>query len=727
MRKGIAEVVGVRRRVLVGFSRRRAEIEAALAERGTSGARAAEAAALATRSPKSGTPSLDELVREWRARAAELGLGRDELELIVGRARSVAVDEAGWRRVYRQLEAPHGLTHRKATFTRAEVIQAICEQLPAGARVDVAAIEAAADRFLASERAVALVPDGEAREGDQGFRRRDGRIVPVDRQQLRYSTPAQLALEQRLIDRALDSRAGEAGLADGRQVARALAARPTLSDEQRAMVKRLCRDGDGIAVVAGRAGTGKTFALGAAREAWQAAGHPVLGVATARRAAAELRDGAGIQSTSTFALLADLRGGAARLPRGCVLVVDEAGMVPTREIAELAEHVGAVEGKLVLVGDHRQLPELQAGGVFRALVARGLAIELTENVRQVHAWERRALDQLRDGQPEPALAAYAEHDRLTVAATGDAARERLVADWAAAGDPDGAVMIAQRRADVADLNARARSAMRAAGALGPELETAAGAFAVGDVVVVKRNDTRRGVNNGDRARVTAIEPDSGAVVIERRGQQVRLDRRFLAEPTTAGDPPLVHGYAITGHIAQGLTVDQAFVLAGEGIDREWAYVALSRGRDSNRLYLAAAFDDDRAEYAPARPPTTDPIKRLARQLESSSAQVLAIDTGRRAEPDPVGASAEALERATDERRRLEGRSLGWLPGRRRELEAAREREADARRARLEAAHAARPIEAEQDFAASVERAHARQAERATERVLRHDRGIGREL
>jgi ATP-dependent exoDNAse (exonuclease V) alpha subunit len=110
----------------------------------------------------------------------------------------------------------------------------------------------------------------------------------------------------------------------------------------------------------------------------------------------------------------------------------------------------------VLVGDHRQLPELQAGGVFRALVARGLAIELTENVRQIHAWERRALDQLRDGRPEPALAAHAKHDRLTVAATGDAARERLVADWVAAGDPNGAVMIARRRAEVADLNTAAR-------------------------------------------------------------------------------------------------------------------------------------------------------------------------------------------------------------------------------------------------------------------------------
>ena len=184
------------------------------------------------------------------------------------------------------------------------------------------------------------------------------------------------------------------------------------------MVKRLCRDGDGVAVVAGRAGTGKTFALGAAREAWQAAGHPVLGVAVARRAAAELRDGAGIQSTSTFALLADLRGGVGRLPRGCVLVVDEAGMVPTRELAELAEHVEAVEGKLVLVGDHRQLPSSRPAACSARSSPRGLAIELTENVRQVHAWERRALDQLRDGR------ARAGTGRLRRARPADRRRDR---------------------------------------------------------------------------------------------------------------------------------------------------------------------------------------------------------------------------------------------------------------------------------------------------------------
>ena len=96
-------------------------------------------------------------------------------------------------------------------------------------------------------------------------------------------------------------------------------------------------------------------------------------------------------------------------------------------------------------------------------------------------------------------------------------------------------MIAQRRADVADLNARARERLRAAGVLGPEFETAAGAFAVGDVVVVKHNDTRRGVNNGDRARVTAIDPDSGAIVIERIGRKSGL----TAASSPSRPPPVI--------------------------------------------------------------------------------------------------------------------------------------------------------------------------------------------
>jgi hypothetical protein len=185
--------------------------------------------------------------------------------------------------------------------------------------------------------------------------------------------------------------------------------------------------------------------------------------------------------------------------------------------------------------------------------------------------------------------------------------------------------------------------------------------------------------------VVAVEEDRGALVIDRRGERIRLDEKFLSTPTAAGDPPLVHGYAITGHVAQGLTVNQAFVLASDGMDREWAYVAMSRGRHSNRLYLAAEPDDDRAEFAPVAQRTADPVERVARGLRSSSAKVLAIDSGR---PLERGASAEAFEQAAHERRVLEGRRFGWLPGRRKELAAAREREASAYRERFEVAHGA---------------------------------------
>ena len=299
VRKGIAELVGVPKPVLRAFSRRRAEIEAALEARGTSSPRAAEAAALATRRAKRDGIGAAELVAGWRDRAAELGWDRGDLERLLGRVQTVEIDAVSWERLFDALAAPSGLTRDASTFTRRNVIQALCELAPPGARVDARALEAAADRFLASPRAVALLPHSDP----EAFRRRDGRLLPFHSEELVYSTPELLALEQRLIGHVADSSGVGAGVAGDRAVREAVAARPTLSSEQRAMVERLCLDGDGVSVVVGKAGTGKTFALGAAREAWQSAGLPVLGVAVARRAARELEQDAGIASTSVAALL----------------------------------------------------------------------------------------------------------------------------------------------------------------------------------------------------------------------------------------------------------------------------------------------------------------------------------------------------------------------------------------------------------------------------------------
>ena len=425
VRDGIAEVEGVPSNVIRAFSRRRAQIEAALAERGVEGPRAAETAALATRRRKRASLDGATVERQWRERAGHLGFTEGAVTLLRDQARSRPLDGVRLAALRTELAGRRGLTYRRSSFGRRDVLLELCERLPAGTSVTARELEAAADEFLCSPRVVPLL-------GDRGvdvdsFRKSNGRRLPIAVEERRYSTPELLALEQRLVDRV--RRSPHRAPTAGRAAAAAIAARPSLSEEQRDMVRYLCDRDELVAVVSGKAGTGKTYALGAAREAWENAGFPVRGAAVARRAACELRDGAGIESTSVAALLA-----GPALPRNTVLVVDEAGMTGTRQLSALLQRVMSARGKLVLVGDHRQLPELQAGGVFRGLVHRGLAVELGENVRQTQPWERDALDALRDGRVEHALEQYAGRGR--VIAGGDV-RQRLVDDWRAHGEgPD---------------------------------------------------------------------------------------------------------------------------------------------------------------------------------------------------------------------------------------------------------------------------------------------------
>jgi conjugative relaxase-like TrwC/TraI family protein len=723
VRRGIAEIAGIPKPVLRAFSRRRAEIEAELERHGTSGAAASEVAALATRRRKDRSIGPEQLAGEWRERAADLGFDQVRLMSVLGRARRREV-KAEWELLFDVLASPVGLTRGQSTFDRRDVVQALCEWIPAGAVIDAHQLEAAADRFLASPRAVALLPDGET------FRRADGRLMPLAREQLRYSTPELLAREQQLIERATRPVAESVPRAGDDAIAAAVAQRPTLSGEQRLMVEHVCSSRARVVIVAGKAGTGKTFALAAAREAWQQDGHPVLGVAVARRAARELTTGAGIEATSTAALLHDLRS-ERPLPKSCVLVVDEAGMVATRQLCELLAHVERAGGKLVLVGDHRQLPEIEAGGAFRALVARGLAVELVHNQRQAEAWERRALDHVADGHAADAVAAYHRHGRIHLGATADDTRALLVKDWwqlTQAGEET--IILAHRRADVTELNQRARDAKRAAGRLrGPELHLPGGVFAAGDLLVVKRNDTQHGVTNGHRGTITHVDPEHQRLTVRLDDRETELGPGFLHDTTSQGGPTLLHGYALTCHVAQGLTTDSALLLADHGLSRELAYTALSRGRTTNHLYLTEQPEPAHAEYAPVEP-ARDPLQRLATMLATSGAQQLA------SELDPTAGQRQAeerLRRAQQDRREIE--TSRWTPKRGHRLAAAQRREVDAandlaraRRVGAERRHGAQPFVTSRD----LEERHARQAERLAARLEAtrardsgHQRGLAR--
>ncbi|MBS3942001.1 MAG: relaxase domain-containing protein [Actinobacteria bacterium] len=645
---GYADLDGIPRAVIEAFSRRRADILATLAATGHHSPRAAQIATLTTRSGKSHADA-DRLRTGWKERAAALGFGARELAALTRtrETETAAIDEQQLARDTGWLLGPAGLTAKASTFTRRDTIRGWCERLRQGA--EITDVERLADRLLADDTAGTIRLTGTASPirhvaDATGIRLADGRFVALGTGEARYTTPQLLALEQRLVDTALallDT--GRATVTDPTRE-RALMRRPTLTVEQRAAVGQLTRSGHGVEVLVGRAGTGKTYTLGAAREVWEAAGIEVVGCALAARAALELQAGSGIASSTIDRLLADLARPGSSLPAGGVLVVDEAGMVGTRTLARLLDAAQTTATKLVLVGDHHQLPEIDAGGAFAGLANRLPAIELTDNRRQQQPWEIVALDELRHGDLTAAVDAYRTHGRLVVADTADHLREQLVGDWWHANAEHGtdAVMVAARRTDIDDLNRRARIRLAADGQLsGPALDLGGAEFRVGDRLLCLRNHRHLGVLNGTRGTVTDIDHHDRSLAFRRddNGRQVRLPADYL----DAGH--VTHGYALTAHKAQGLTCDATFVLGSEEIYREWGYVALSRGRTNNRLYLTADHLDHEQPDDPTHPEVHqhDPRtadERLLADLHRSHRQTLALDHLQPSDRDPAGVDLE---------------------------------------------------------------------------------------
>jgi conjugative relaxase-like TrwC/TraI family protein len=558
--RGTADLAGVPRGVIVHFSQRRAEILEHMAARGERSARAAQIATLETRRTKGHDVPADRLRAAWRARAAEHGLNRFQLRRVFRQPPRRSLDEDTiLEDVARRLEGPEGLTRERSRFTRRDVVQAFAEAAARGARV--AEIERRATAFLDRDEIVAL---------ESGSREPE------------YTTRSLLLIEDVLLDGADGRRATGVAVARSEAIAAALGARRSLSREQRDLVVALTRSGDGVQIVRSAAGTGKTFALGAAVDAWQASGKAILGCSLSARAACELRDQTGVDATTLASLSRALNRGL-ELSAGAVLIVDEAGMVGTRDLAALAAAAQRANVKLVLVGDDHQLPEIRAGGAFAALARRLGAAELREVRRQSHAWDRAALAALREGDGDAFARAYLEHGRIIAAPSAEAARAAMVEDWYAAYKSGAtAIMIAHRRADVADLNARAREKLRALGRLGDHQVTiGARTFARGDRVVTTRNDRRLNVVNGQAGVIMAIG-GGGCEVRFHDGRRVQLPERYVR------GGHLDHGYASTAHRAQGATVDRTFVLGSDELYREWGYTALSRHRQGARFYVTAA-------------------------------------------------------------------------------------------------------------------------------------------
>jgi ATP-dependent exoDNAse (exonuclease V) alpha subunit len=417
------------------------------------------------------------------------------------------------------------------------------------------------------------------------------------------------------------------------------------------------------------AGAGKTTMLRAVAEAYERSGHQVLGTATSGQAARNLGTEAGISESRTLAsLIWRLDHGQIALSEKTVVVCDEIGMTDDVDLVRLSAYVEAAGAKLVLTGDHHQLGPVGPGGALGALVARhpDAVHYLAENRRQHDPGEREALAALRDGDVADAVEWYAAHGRVHASARREDALEGAVDAWAAdtsGGQETG--LYAWRRANVAELNRRARAWMEASGRLsGPELACLGGAsYRAGDRVVTLAPGAAGTLVTSQRATIETVEPDSGSLVLRTDdGRQVRLAGDEI------GADRLGLGYATTVHRSQGATTARAHLFA-DGGGRELAYVAMSRARESTHAWvvadnLAQAADDLRRDWSVRRTPTwaldaglpAVPIKEAVVSLATPHhSRVVALALAR------TRATAKAVDHLQD-RRGSDGRACG-RPGR----------------------------------------------------------------
>ena len=637
---GVAEITGTSSELKQLFSKRRAQIEAAMAEAGEhDSARAAQVAAYRTRPAKAGLAVEGEnLYARWETEARAAGVDVDAVLAVTGRAGPVSIDDVDIEAVIERLVDPDGgLCSSDSNFDRAAVARAWCARLPTGVRVDHSAIEALIDRAVADGRIVEIDPGGSGPVVIAA----DGSTWRVGVGERRWTTAELLETEARMLT---DAEAGQAcgvAVVDEELVDAAVESRPELGDDQRTMVRHLARSGDAVDVVVGRAGSGKTYALATAVGLWRSAGYEPVGVALAARAAAELQAGAGLRASTIAQMLVDAdRCDDPVLNERSILVVDEAGMVDTRRLATLIDMAHDAGAKVVLVGDHHQLPAVETGGSFAALVGRLDPVELVTNRRQVEAWEADALARLRTGAGgrsgiEEVVDDYDTRGRVQIGENPAEVRAAMALDWyRAQRDGERAVMVALRRDDVAELNVRARAMLLADGTLDDTGAVTVGerAFTVGDRVVCGRNDRRLGVHNALAGTITAITPGAGASgPVVCFADDAGNDYAVPASYVKAGH--LDHGYATTIHKAQGATVDRCLVLGDDRLYRQAGYTALSRGRIANDLYLIGV--DDRDAYPELEldrhglVAEETPRERIVRALHRDGGKELAVDIAAR--------------------------------------------------------------------------------------------------
>jgi Ti-type conjugative transfer relaxase TraA len=401
-----------------------------------------------------------------------------------------------------------------------------------------------------------------------------------------YSTRTMMTSEKTMLDNAKAMKSSNGHTLE-KDIIDQTARNYTMSEEQEKAFRNIAESGD-ISVMIGRAGTGKSYTLGAVREAYDAEGYRVRGLALSGIAAEGLQNESGIESATIYKQLEDWDNERDKLHREDILVIDEAGMVGTRQMHQILERAHEAGAKVILVGDNEQLQSIEAGGSFRGIIQRTGYAELAEVRRQQVEWQKQATIEFsgKREQTEKALEKYHNHGQIRELQTREDAKEELLKDWA---DHQAehkhkhgtSLMMAYTNKDVAELNQGARQYRKIHGDLrsaGYTFMTEKGerTFSNGDRIIFLRNERSLGVRNGSLGTVENINRGGILAVKLDKGDRVAIDTTMYRD--------FDHGYAATVHKTQGSTLDNTFVFGSRHFDKHTAYVAMSRHRENVTMY-----------------------------------------------------------------------------------------------------------------------------------------------
>ncbi|MPZ67342.1 MAG: relaxase domain-containing protein [Pseudonocardiaceae bacterium] len=650
----------------------------------------------ATRKAKShGGESYEARLERWDAQLrAEVAGGLAEVAQDVLDLAGEAPDAQAWSPAAVIETALADIQSRKAAWTAPDLTRAISDALPDHLGITDGVEVAELVDQLTAEALQYAVPLDAARPGDDvrpdDLALANGESVYQAPGARLYATPDHVHTERTLLAATGARDAAALSPESARRFVESLAeAGIELGADQAAAVRGVLTSGACIESLVGPAGTGKSFVVGALTRAWQdptrwdGTQRRVVGLASSQ-IATDVLAGEGLDARNvsrwlgTQQRLADGTAGGDdhqwQLRAGDLVVVDESAMADTADLAAVHQHAEQAGAKLLLVGDHRQLAAVGAGGGMDLLATAGASYELAEARRFSAEWERDASLRLRDAD-ETVLGEYHKHGRLIDAGAIEQAETSAARAWLAD-------TLAGRRSlllvDTNEQAARLSAALRAdLVRLGKVTEAGVplglqGTYAgVGDLVQARRNGwdlagyegNRRGPINRETYRVLEARDDGALVVAPVLGQgpdgEMHGDRITL--PTSYVGEHVALGYASTVHAAQGLTVDTAHAVISPTTGPEALYVGLSRGRYASTAHVTTrAVPDDAPPGAVAEAVHRTPAAVLAGTLETADPQrsALATATESAADAESVRTPAELLADAAE--LAATARTAGWL-------------------------------------------------------------------